>query len=220
MVTLRPRKKKEEATPVANRKVDTKKKAAARKKPGGTQRASGNIAKHKDSLIDEQQPTCASSASKPMQDPHDEASSTDDKEATTLLDDFLTTKVPDENKHNDISILHNLIRKNAPDLDPELQGKSTLAFGGFDYETKSKCTGRWSRIGIMVNKTGLSLMVSGMSKDGKTYILENYDKKQIGRKISLGKSCIRFAKLDDLNLDVVEKIIIEASKADVSPIAI
>jgi hypothetical protein len=60
-----------------------------------------------------------------------------------------------------------------PDLKPELQGKASLTFGGFDYQTKSKCSGRWSRIGIMVNKTGLSLMVSGM-KDGK-YLLEHYE---------------------------------------------
>jgi hypothetical protein len=50
------------------------------------------------------------------------------------LHEFLTVKVPDHTaKHDDIRQLHTLIRSKAADLTPELQGKSTLAYGGFDY---------------------------------------------------------------------------------------
>lgn len=71
----------------------------------------------------------------------------------------------------------------------------------------------------MVNKTGLTLMVSGMTKDRK-YLLEHYDKKQLGKKVSLGKSCIRFGNLDDLDKGVLKKIIAEAAVADISPLAV
>jgi hypothetical protein len=135
-----------------------------------------------------------------------------------ILQEFLSTRVDDNSKHEAITWLYNIIRDLAPELEPELQGKSTLAFGGFDYETKSKCSGRWFRIGIMVNKTGLSLMVSG-SKDGK-YLLEHYDKKQIGKRVSLGKSCIRFVAIDDLNQETLMQIIDEAAKADISSLAV
>jgi hypothetical protein len=70
----------------------------------------------------------------------------------------------------------------------------------------------------MVNKTGLSLMVSGV-KDGK-YLLESYQKKDFGKVASIGKSCLRFTKLSDLRLAAVEKLIEEAAKADASSIAV
>ncbi|CAB9517736.1 expressed unknown protein [Seminavis robusta] len=182
MVTLRPRKAKEEAAAPAAKKGSTvkhnKKKAPAKPKP---------------------QPSATEAG--------DDSS----------LQEFLTTKVPDESKHEDITWLYHAIQTRAPDCPPELQGTATLAFGGFDYETKSKCSGRWSRMSIMVNKTGLTFMVSGM-KDGK-YLLEHFDKKQIGRKVSLGKSCIRFASLETVHRSVLEEIIQAAAEATISPVA-
>ena len=137
----------------------------------------------------------------------------------TILQEFLASATVAEypNKHADITKLHNLICQHAPNLAPELQGKATLAYGGFDYQTKSKCSGRWSRISIMVNKTGLSLMVSG-EKDGG-YLLESYPKKHFG-KASIGKSCVRFQKLSDLEVEHVKELISEAAKSKVSSIAV
>ena len=145
-----------------------------------------------------------------------------------LLIDFLNTHLSgDDNlaKRDDLVWLYNFVRSRAPKLEPELQGKSTLAFGGFDYKTKSGCNGRWAHIGIMLNKTGLSLMVSGIDKNDGNYILEHYDKKSIANKgkasaVSVGKSCIRFRTLQDLDLDVLEKILYAAAAADVNPIAV
>ena len=70
----------------------------------------------------------------------------------------------------------------------------------------------------MLNKTGLTLMVSGV-KDGK-YLLEHCEKKSLGKPQSIGKSCIRFQKLDDLNKDALRELLKEASVADVSCIAV
>lgn len=137
------------------------------------------------------------------------------EDSNNVLASFLHQAVPDKSKHADLEQLYNMIRTHAPTLAPEIQLPRTLAFGGFDYETKSKCAGRWARVGIMVNKTGLSLFVVGI-KEG-TYLLEHYDKKQIiaadktnkGSSVSIGKSCIRFKKLKDLNLDTLQRLVHE-----------
>eukprot|EP00980_Cylindrotheca_fusiformis_P014589 scaffold3955_cov160-Cylindrotheca_fusiformis.AAC.9 len=143
-------------------------------------------------------------------------------EATTFVSDdpdavlakFLSGKAAEhEAKHADIKELDALIRAKAPSLKPELQGKGSIAYGGFDYQTKSKCKGRWARVGIMVNKTGLSLMIVG-NKDGK-YLLEHYPKKHFGQ-ATLGKSCIRFTKLSKLNLESIGQLVEEAATADIS----
>ena len=138
-----------------------------------------------------------------------------------VLNEFLEKAKGDPIKSKDISHLYNMIRDAAPDLTPELQGTATLAFGGFDYQTKSKCTGRWAHLGIMLNKTGLSIMVSG-EIDGK-YVLQHFDKKMIAKKssaVSLGKSCIRFKTMEDLNIDQLSDIFKAAAKADISSLAV
>ena len=197
MVSLRPRKpKKEEKVAAA---ASTRKKVVKARKP--------------------EPAPAAKKAANPQRDDKPAEKKSKNNASLDVLKEFLKSTVVAEHptKHADITILHDLIRKKAPDLGPELQGKATLAYGGFDYQTKSKCTGRWSRISIMVNKTGLSLMVSG-EKDGK-YLLETYPKKHFG-KASIGKSCIRFQKLTDLTLEHVEDLIVEAARANISSIAV
>ncbi len=47
--------------------------------------------------------------------------------------------------------------------------------------------------------------------DGKEYVAEKYEKK-LG-KVSVGKSCIRFKKIEDVNLNTLEKVLQIANKA-------
>jgi hypothetical protein len=47
-------------------------------------------------------------------------------------------------------------------------------------------------------------------KDGK-YLAESYGKK-FGPKVSTGKSCIRFKKIEDIDLNVLEEAIKEGAK--------
>lgn len=187
MVSLRPRKAKKEAEKqvVAVKKVKKTKKAAAAVQP------------------------------KKEKAPAKTATAAATKGDDSVLTEFLSTKAAMDHgsKHGDIKELHALIREKASELEPELQGNAKLAYGGFDYLTKSKCHGRWSKIAITVNKSGLTLMVMG-EKDGK-YLLEHFPKKYFGKAI-IGKSCIRFKKLSDLHLDHVAEAIEEAATAHVS----
>jgi len=62
-------------------------------------------------------------------------------------------------------------------------------------------------------------MVSGM-KDGG-YLLESYPHKYFGKaSVVFGKSCMRFRKLMDLDVERVEELIGEAARGDISPIAV
>lgn len=94
---------------------------------------------------------------------HTQAKTNDNQSPSAFLVSFLE-KVPENSKHADIEELFTMIRAHAPTLDPELQvsNTTTLAFGGFDYQTKSKCSGRWSRIGVVANKTLYTLRASRM----------------------------------------------------------
>ena len=54
----------------------------------------------------------------------------------------------------------------------------------------------------------MSLYICAIDKDG--YIAEKY-KKELGN-VSVGKSCIRFKKVEDLNLETLKKVILLAEK--------
>jgi hypothetical protein len=82
-----------------------------------------------------------------------------------------------------------------------------LAYGPYRYKYASGREGDWCVIGLGAQKNYLALYVC-VTKNGK-YLAEVYEKR-LG-KVSCGKSCIRFKKLDDLNLEVIEKFCAEAA---------
>ena len=81
-------------------------------------------------------------------------------------------------------------------------GPSIIGFGSYDYKYASGRTGTMCRIGFSPRKDKFSL-----------YILDCYDdsyKDEVEKlgKIKMGSgACIYFKKLDDLNQDVLEKMI-------------
>lgn len=81
-----------------------------------------------------------------------------------------------------------------------------LGYGKFEYTDYKKQKGEWPVIALASQKNYVSLYVCAIHPDEKDkYIAEVYDKK-LG-KVSVGKSCIRFKKLEDLNLDVVREVL-------------
>jgi hypothetical protein len=100
-----------------------------------------------------------------------------------------------------------VIKKAAPNLKPVLFGGMTgkmLGYGMQPYQSKSmKEPIEWPLIALANQKNYVSLYVMAL-EDGE-YVAE----KNAGRlgRVSVGKSCIRFKKLEDLNLEVVDEII-------------
>jgi hypothetical protein len=103
--------------------------------------------------------------------------------------------------------LDNLVQKAAPKLKPVLFGGMTgkwLGYGMMPYQTKSmKESSQWPVIAIANQKNYISLYV--MYLEDREYVAEKY-KDTLG-KVSVGKSCIRFKKLEDLNIDGVNDLI-------------
>lgn len=106
--------------------------------------------------------------------------------------------------------LDEVIQTSAPHLERALFGNMgngvAVGYGLMPYQSKSmKEPGEWPLIGLAAQKNYMALYICSVI-DGK-YIAEIYEK-ELG-KVNIGRSCIRFKQLDDLNLDVVRKILAE-----------
>ncbi len=101
--------------------------------------------------------------------------------------------------------LDELIRETAPLLKRDMLTTSTMnmvGYGMFHYKGKSGSEGDWPVVSLANQKNYISLYVCGVEEG--TYMAEKYAD-QLG-KVSVGRSCIRFKKLEDLNLDTVRTI--------------
>lgn len=81
-------------------------------------------------------------------------------------------------------------------------------YGVLKYNNYKKEIIDWPVISLASQKNYISIYVCAV--DGKEYIAEKY-KDQLG-KVSVGKSCIRFKKVEDLNLETIEKVLKFAEK--------
>lgn len=84
-----------------------------------------------------------------------------------------------------------------------------LGYGKFTYTDYKKQENEWPVIALASQKNYVSLYVCALN-DEKVYLAEKY-KGELG-KVSVGKSCIRFKKLDDLDMPTVKKVLKLAEK--------
>lgn len=110
-------------------------------------------------------------------------------------------------RRDPMEFLNKFIKKTAPKLKSNFF-YNMPGYGSFKYKNYKKETIDWPIIALASQKNYISLYVCAVDK-GK-YIAEKY-KRSLG-KVSVGKSCIRFKKLDDLNLETLEMVIKLAEK--------
>ena len=84
-----------------------------------------------------------------------------------------------------------------------------LAYGPWHYKYASGREGDWFRIGVASNKNYVSLYVCAM--DGKSYVAERF--KKALPKANIGKACVRFKRVSDLDEAVLAKLIREGAAA-------
>jgi hypothetical protein len=113
----------------------------------------------------------------------------------------------DEPRKSDVAAIDALIRKTAPKLEPFVLA-GMLAYGPYHFKYASGREGDWARICLASNKNYISLYVCEAGEKG--YIAERY-KKDLP-KASIGKSCVRFKCLSDLDAGVLKKLIREGAK--------
>ena len=114
----------------------------------------------------------------------------------------------EEPRKSDVAKLDALIRKTAPKLKPFVHS-GMLAYGPTHYKYASGREGDWFKIGVASNARYISLYAC--AADEKGYVAERYE--QALPKAKIGKSCVRFNKLADLDLDALARLIQDAEKA-------
>jgi hypothetical protein len=111
-----------------------------------------------------------------------------------------------EPRKSEVAALDNLIRKLAPGLAPFVH-IGILAYGPWHYKYASGREGDWFRIGVASNQSYISLYVC--ATDGKTYVAEKF--KKALPKAKIGKSCVRFKRLSDLDEAALARLIRESA---------
>jgi hypothetical protein len=112
----------------------------------------------------------------------------------------------DEPRRGQVRELHELIRKTAPALEPYVLS-GMLGYGTYRYRYASGREGEWCRIGLASNKASISLHVLAADESG--YLAEAYRDRL--PKADIGKSCVRFADLDDVDVGVLRELIRKGS---------
>lgn len=105
-------------------------------------------------------------------------------------------------RRDSMEFLHKFIRQTAPSLKPNFI-YNMPGYGSFQYKNNKKEELDWPIIALASQKNYISLYICAV--DNGEYIAEK-NKKDLG-KVSVGRSCIRFEKLEDLNLKTLEKVI-------------
>lgn len=112
-----------------------------------------------------------------------------------------------EDRSEAVHAIHEFIQKAAPSLKPFF-AHNMIGYGSFDYVNYKKEQIKWPVVALANQKNYISVYVC--ATDGKQYIAEKH-KDKLG-KVNVGKSCIRFKKLEDVNLDELKKVIQFAEK--------
>jgi len=111
-----------------------------------------------------------------------------------------------EPRRAEVAALDALIRKTAPRLKPFIHG-GMLGYGPFHYKYASGREGDSFRIGVASNANYISLYIC--ASDGKEYVAERY--KKALPKANIGRSCVRFKRLGDLDPGALKKLIREGA---------
>lgn len=113
-----------------------------------------------------------------------------------------------EPRKSDIQKIHDFIRKTVPELKPYIIS-GMIGYGTYHYKGKSgrEGEGEWCIVALASQKNYISVYVC--ATDGKEYVAEKH--KQDLAPASVGKSCIRYKKIEDINWDALKKVIQEGA---------
>jgi len=112
--------------------------------------------------------------------------------------DFINSYVEKDQKKQDSFRLIELM-KEWSGFEPRMYGPTIVGFGSYHYKYATGYEGDAPLIGFSPRKAEFSLYVSAPEIDDKEHLDD------LG-KYKMGKACIYFKKLDDLNLDALEKL--------------
>jgi Domain of unknown function (DU1801) len=115
------------------------------------------------------------------------------------VEDYIDS-LPDERRET-VRAIHERVLAEVPELDVRMWNKF-IGYGRYHYRSASGREGDWFPIGLTNNKRYVSLYVCVADDDG--YLAEQ-NAERLG-KVSVGKSCIRCTRLENLDLDVAGEL--------------
>jgi hypothetical protein len=124
--------------------------------------------------------------------------------AATLSDYFAQIEEP---RRSEIAALHEAISKALPKLKPGIQ-YGMIGYGSYHYRYASGREGDAPVVALASQKNYISVYVGGCSEDDN--LLERRQA-ELG-KVSAGKGCIRFKKLQDIDLKALLSIVKEGAR--------
>lgn len=117
----------------------------------------------------------------------------------------------DEPRRSQLRELYEMVRSAAPELEPfMIAGK--IGFGRFKYKGKT-CEGEWFKLGLAANKNTIAFYSCAPGLAGET-LAESFAPRLPRAKI--GKSCINFKKLEDVDMNALREIAVKTAAADFS----
>jgi len=119
-------------------------------------------------------------------------------ETAVNVTDFIHAFVDNEQKKQDSFRLIELMREWSG-CEPKMWGPTIIGFGSYHYKYASGHEGDAPLLGFSPRKAEFSLYVSAPGNDDKK-LLDNLGK------YKMGKACIYFKRLTDLNIDTLEKL--------------
>ena len=125
-------------------------------------------------------------------------------QATTVKE--YIDSLPDDRKKIILTV-HEFIKQTVPAL-PSYFATNMLGYGTFPYKNYKKQEIEWPVIALANQKNYISLYVCAL--DHGEYIAEKH-KNELGN-VQVGKSCIRFKKLEDINLTGLKSVLEYAQK--------
>lgn len=128
------------------------------------------------------------------------------KPTSALTPDEYIAAIP-EPRRQEFEKIHDLIQKTVPTLEPHILS-GMIGYGTYHFRYASGKEGDWSLICLANQKNYISVYICS-TENGK-YVAEEYIDKL--PKASIGKSCIRFKSLQEIDLSVLAEIIKKAEK--------
>ncbi len=128
-------------------------------------------------------------------------------------DDEYIAQLNDERREI-VETLDKLIKDTVPSLERWF-AYNMIGYGKFKYLDYKKQENDWPVVALASQKQHVSLYVCAIDETKSQYLAEKYESELYadGVKPNIGRSCIRFKKLDDLNLEAVKKLLKEAEKS-------
>ena len=127
------------------------------------------------------------------------------KNAASSVEEYLSLVPADRSK--EIGFLHDFIQKAVPKLKPYF-ATNMVGYGSFYYLDSKKQKREWPIIALANQKNYITIYVCTLIKDKAA--AEKY-KKELG-KLTKSITCIRFKKIEEINLETLKTILKLAEK--------